>query len=108
MFAHLARIAGIARLYRPLVLSETQRALHPSMVHPFTTHTAFLMTTVVGSYHTQVSLGSSVISRRHRIGHTRCEQCPRSEKSRENSMVNNIFSNLASLFINSLSNIKER
>ena len=29
-------------------------------------------------------------------------------KNCENSMVNNIFSNLASLFINSLSNIKER
>jgi hypothetical protein len=70
MPALLARIAGIARLYRPLVLSETQRALHPSMVHPFSTHIAFLLTTTVVTYHTQENLDSSVIGWSRRVGHT--------------------------------------
>jgi hypothetical protein len=36
----IARTVAIARLYRPLVFSETRRALHLSMVHPFRVHIA--------------------------------------------------------------------
>jgi hypothetical protein len=81
MLAPFARIAGIARLYRPLVLLETQRALHPSMLHPFSTHIAFLLTTAMMTYHTQVNLDSSFIGQSRRIGLTQCWKCPRSEKA---------------------------